>query len=796
MLANKLFPLLGKPEVQEIILLSGKPPCAVVNGSYRRLSAQTLLDEDILAVVMAARGQEYASQLADGAQWEFVVAGVGKIVASARYDGPALRMSLHLAGAREQEAARHDPRSGESSSAHQAVQPRGGRSGESSSAHQAVQPRGGRSAESSGARDPRSADSSAGHRGRGGDPSSDARSADASAGYRGGDPSSDPRSADSSAGHRAAQPTRGGDANRRPGSSGAHRAAEPAASTHHAAALELESIEPGPRVRPAQSAPRQEALDPLRRGMASMPDALAPPNDPLQRGMASMPDALAPPDDALRRGMASMPDALASADEPFEHAPRRGARAAAAEHAGHEAHEPTARRGARPGAEHADHEAHEPAARRAARPAVAELDEPVAAPPPPKAAPPKPAPAPRPRYNGPTDALDVLFNRARDRHASDLHVLADRPAMLRIAGELVPQPEQFDADTLEQLLLPRIPERVRLVLERDGSCDFSFVHPECGRFRANVGRQRTGLKLTARPIGSEIPTLEGLGLPASIANALDHHQGLIVITGPTGHGKTTTLAALVGILNQETAHHVITVEDPIEYSHPIAKAVISQREVGTHTKTFAAALKGSLREDPDVIVVGELRDTETVRMALSASETGHLVISTMNTPSAAKAIERLIDLFPPGDQPQVRMTLAGGLRLIISQRLVPSTDRKQLVAACEVLPGSTPLWALIRENRTYQIASLQQRGRSIGIIRMDDSLAELVKTGKTSMEIAREYADSQELLNTMVQGRPQAVRADAPPENQNDPESLQKRGVELGKQVLSRAGKLFGGDNK
>src|ERR1041385_2507882 len=201
-----------------------------------------------------------------------------------------------------------------------------------------------------------------------------------------------------------------------------------------------------------------------------------------------------------------------------------------------------------------------------------------------------------------------------------------------------------------------LPEANRAQFEEQGSCDFSLVHAKHGRFRANISRQRTGLKLTARLIRASVPTLEELGMPSSIASATQHHQGLIVVTGPTGHGKTTTLAAIVGIINRETARHVITVEDPIEYVHRREKAIISQREVGTHTKSFQAALKGSLREDPDVIVVGELRDTETVRMALTASETGHLVISTMNTPSAAKAIERLIDLFPPGDQPQVRMT--------------------------------------------------------------------------------------------------------------------------------------------
>ncbi len=413
------------------------------------------------------------------------------------------------------------------------------------------------------------------------------------------------------------------------------------------------------------------------------------------------------------------------------------------------------------------------------------------------------------------DALDDLLGQARERRASDVHILADRPSMLRVAGDLVACGEPLSAQATEDLLAPRVPPALRAQLDEHGSCDFSLIHPAYGRFRANVSRQRTGWKLTARPIGESIPTLAELGLPESIARATHHHQGLIVVTGSTGHGKTTTLAAIVGIINRETAHHVITVEDPIEYVHPTAKAVISQREVGTHTKSFQAALKGSLREDPDVIVVGELRDTETVRMALTASETGHLVISTMNTPSAAKAIERLIDLFPPGDQPQVRMTLAGGLRLIISQRLLPTADRSALCAAAEVLPGSLALWNLIRENRTFQISSLMQRGKSLGIVRLDESLAHLVKSGRTTLELAREVAEAPDQLEAMVLGRPIPMAGQSKPEAAGQPAATAaaqtpraegaaaatkaasaaagKKGVELGKQVLSRAGKLFGG---
>ncbi|MEY4512472.1 MAG: hypothetical protein RLZZ450_4594 [Pseudomonadota bacterium] len=398
----------------------------------------------------------------------------------------------------------------------------------------------------------------------------------------------------------------------------------------------------------------------------------------------------------------------------------------------------------------------------------------------------------------PDEIFESLLRLARARHASDLHILADREAMLRIGGEMVKVGPKLSVDLVERMLMSQVPERLHAELLRDGSCDFALTHFSLGRFRTNVSRQRTGMKLTARLIGERVASLAELGLPEAIAAATHHHQGLIVVTGPTGHGKTTTLAAIVDIVNRERTDHIITVEDPIEYVHTRKKAVISQREVGTHTKTFAAALKGSLREDPDVIAVGELRDTETVRMALSASETGHLVISTMNTPSAAKAIERLIDLFPPGDQPQVRMSLAGGLRMIISQRLVPSTDRKSVKAAVELLPGSPPLWALIRDNKTFQIPSLQQRGKALGIVRLDDSLADLVRSGHTTLEIAKEYAESPDQLETLVRGGPVKVPDAAPANDAGAPAGsalgAAQGAQKFGKDMLSKAGKLFGGD--
>lgn len=354
-------------------------------------------------------------------------------------------------------------------------------------------------------------------------------------------------------------------------------------------------------------------------------------------------------------------------------------------------------------------------------------------------------------------ALDDMLATARQEGASDLHVVSGRPMLLRVAGELTPRGAIIDEAVVEGLIVPIVPERMRATLAEEGSCDFA-VDRATGRFRVNVARQRTGLKACFRCIPAGVPTLASLGLPPEIERATRHHQGLVLVTGPTGHGKTSTLAAIVDILNAGTTHHIITVEDPVEFVHRRKKAMISQREVGAHTRSFQAALKASLREDPDVIVVGELRDTETVRMALAASETGHLVIGTMNTPSAAKTIDRLIDLFPPGDQPQVRMTLAGSLHLIVSQRLLPATDGASMVPAVELLPGSVALWSLIRDNKTYQIPSLQQRGKGFGIVRLDESLAELVRGGRVDRARALAIAESPEELEAVLSGkRPAAV---------------------------------------
>jgi twitching motility protein PilT len=361
----------------------------------------------------------------------------------------------------------------------------------------------------------------------------------------------------------------------------------------------------------------------------------------------------------------------------------------------------------------------------------------------------------RPRADG---ALVSFLSMAVSARASDLHVVAGRPVLLRVATDLLPRTEPVQPEHVERMARELVPARLRETLEADGSCDFAIEHPTHGRFRVNVSRQRTGYKLSMRVIPREIPTLASLALPEAVGSAAKYAQGLVLVTGPTGHGKTTTLAAIVDILNRDTASHILTIEDPVELVHPRKRSLISQREIGSHGRTFATTLKASLREDADVIVVGELRDVETVRQAIAASENGHLVLATINTPTAARTIDRLVDMFPTAEQPHIRKSVASALRLIIGQRLVPSADRTRLHAAIEMLPSSIALYTLIRDAQTFKIPGLQQRGRVQGVVRLDESLAELVRSQKVTLEVAKQFAESpQELEAHATRSMPAAV---------------------------------------
>ncbi len=353
-----------------------------------------------------------------------------------------------------------------------------------------------------------------------------------------------------------------------------------------------------------------------------------------------------------------------------------------------------------------------------------------------------------PRYTWQTgsaqDRIHALLREARESGSTDVHVIGGQPARLRRLGELVAVGEPIPVAELEPMLMPLLDQAgagAIAQLEELGYADFAIELPNTGRLRVNFARGRSGLKGCFRRVVDSPPTLDGLGLPHELTKVAEYHQGLAVVSGPSGQGKTTTMAALVDLVNRQKPHHIITVEDPIEVVHPIRKAVISQRQTGLHTASFHRALKAALREDPDVIVIGELRDRETVEMALQAAETGHLVIASMSTPSGAKTIDRLIDMFPPDDQAQVRSTLAGALKIVVSQRLVPAADGSRMVAAAELITGSIPLWSLIRENKLFQLPSLLQRGRNYGMIRVEDSLNELLAKGVIDEPTAKHAAD-------------------------------------------------------
>ncbi|MCC6647089.1 MAG: PilT/PilU family type 4a pilus ATPase [Polyangiaceae bacterium] len=380
--------------------------------------------------------------------------------------------------------------------------------------------------------------------------------------------------------------------------------------------------------------------------------------------------------------------------------------------------------------------------------------------------PPRVSPAPareeRLTTTAPAGELTAVLADARAKRASDVHIVGDRPVQVRLAGQLRAVGQPVPASAVQAMLRSLLTAEQEKRLEEAGYVDLGVELPGAGRIRANVSRQRSGWKGSFRLVMEPMPTLASLGLPPELAKVTTYHQGLVVIAGPNGHGKTTTLAAIVDVINSQKAHHILTAEDPVEFVHARKKALMSQREVGSHTRSFASALKASLREDPDVIVIGELRDRETVEIAITAAETGHLVIATMSTPNAAKTIDRLIDLFPPADQQQVRVTLAGALKFVVAQRLLPNVAGDDFVAAVELISGSPPLWAMIRDNKLYQLPNLVQRGRAFGMIRFDDSLAALVKERKISEETALAAADSKKELANVLRGAPAGAAAPAP----------------------------------
>jgi twitching motility protein PilT len=337
-----------------------------------------------------------------------------------------------------------------------------------------------------------------------------------------------------------------------------------------------------------------------------------------------------------------------------------------------------------------------------------------------------------------SNPVDKLLAQVREQGASDLHISVGEPPIMRRNGRLErvdgwkPLPAPSAAKAVLSLLTPR----QRDLLEERGEIDLCYSIPEVGRYRVNAFKQRKGICAAFRVIPNTPPTFTDIRLPGRLTELLDYHQGLIVVSGPASSGKSTTLAAVVNLINESKASHVITLEDPIEFVHPVKSALINQREVGKHTESFARALRGALREDPDVIMVGELRDPETMRMAMEAAETGHLVIATMHTTSAVQTIERLVQSFPPEEQGQVRMGLSESLKWVISQSLIPRADGKGRVAVYELLKNTFSMGNLIRDDKTFQIPSLMQIGRRSGMQTVDQALLDLVEAQLITPEAA------------------------------------------------------------
>lgn len=339
---------------------------------------------------------------------------------------------------------------------------------------------------------------------------------------------------------------------------------------------------------------------------------------------------------------------------------------------------------------------------------------------------------------------------ASEKNASDVHITVGVPPKCRVNGELVDIGfPTFSPEDTVSMVMGLMNERQRNILEEKGEVDFSYALQHLGRYRVNIFKQRGTYAASIRLVGTTIPTPESLGIPSSVLEQTKKKRGLVLVTGPTGSGKSTTLASMLDIINSNYNSHIITLEDPIEYLHKHKKSIVNQREVGHDTHSFGNALRAALRQDPDVILVGEMRDLDTISIAVTAAETGHLVFSTLHTIGAANTIDRIIDVFPPHQQQQIRIQLAAVLECVVSQQLLRK-ERGGRVAALEVLFANNAVRNLIREGKTFQIPSIMQTSRRAGMITMDDALYDLLMKGEIGPDAVVTYAQDPVAMNKKV----------------------------------------------
>ena len=348
--------------------------------------------------------------------------------------------------------------------------------------------------------------------------------------------------------------------------------------------------------------------------------------------------------------------------------------------------------------------------------------------------------------------VEELLRTAKEAGASDVHITVGIPPKMRVNGKLIAMnyPRMAPADTL-QAVLEIMNETQREKFEERGEYDMSFSIPELGRFRVNAFKQRGTVALALRLVGTRVPDVKELGIPESVVDLYTRKRGLILVTGPTGSGKSTTLAALIDTINKNREAHVITLEDPIEYLHRHDKSMVNQREIGLDTESYANALRAALREDPDVILVGEMRDFETISVAITAAETGHLVLSTLHTLGAASTVDRIIDVFPPHQQQQIRVQFANVLEAVISQQLIPRADGQGRVAAFEVLHANYAVRNMIRESKSHQLISVMQTNRKQGMITMDEAILQLYTDGVSGKEMAIQFASEPDTMSMKLQ---------------------------------------------